>query len=106
VSDGHYQEGMRELFTAIEQNQNLPFGRNSLGVALHMLGRKQEAIEQFQESIRLQPANAEAHTNLGNSLLEEGNLDDAIREYTAAVGIAPAMPNAYYGLGCVRLKQN
>lgn len=106
VSDGHYEEGMRELYTALEQNQNLPFGRNSLGVALHMLGRKQEAIEQFRESIRLLPANAEAHTNLGNSLLEEGKLDDAIREYNAAVGLAPAMPNAYYGLGCVLLKQN
>jgi len=106
VSQGHYQEGMRELYTSLEQNQDQPHGRNSLGVALYMLGRKDEAIEQFVQSIRLLPTDAEPHLNLGNALMDQGKLDDAIREFNIALKIDPAMANAYYGLGCVLVKQN
>jgi tetratricopeptide (TPR) repeat protein len=106
VAQGRYQEGMRELYTSLEENQDLPHGRNSLGVALYMLGRKNEAIEQFAESIRLLPTDAEPHSNLGNALMDLGKLDDAIREFNTALRIDPGMANAYYGLGCVLVKEN
>ncbi len=106
VAQGRYQEGMRELYTSLEENQDLPHGRNSLGVALYMLGRKNEAIEQFEESIRLLPTDAEPHSNLGNALMDLGKLDEAIREFNTALKIDPGMANAYYGLGCVLVKEN
>lgn len=106
VAAGQYQEGMRELYTSLEENQDLPHGRNSLGVALYMLGRKEEAIEEFTKSIRLLPTDAEPHSNLGNALMDSGNLDGAVREFHTALQIAPELSNAYYGLGCVLVKQN
>jgi protein O-mannosyl-transferase len=106
VAQGRYQEGMRELYTSLEENQDLPHGRNSLGVALYMLGRKNEAIEQFVESIRLLPTDAEPHSNLGNALMDLGKLDEAIGEFNTALKIDPGLANAYYGLGCVLVKEN
>jgi Tfp pilus assembly protein PilF len=106
VAQGRYQEGMRELYTSLEENQDLPHGRNSLGVALYMLGRKDEAVEQFVQSIHLLPTDAEPHSNLGNALMDLGKLDEAVREFNTALRIDPAMANAYYGLGCVLVKQN
>ncbi len=105
VAQGRYQEGMKELYTALEENQNLPHGRNSLGVALYMLGRKEDAIAEFSKSIQLEPAQAEPHLNLGNALLDFGRLDEAVREFHAALNLNPRMANAYYGLGRVALKQ-
>jgi tetratricopeptide (TPR) repeat protein len=105
VAQGHYQEGMRELYTSLEENQDLPHGRNSLGVALYMVGRKDEAVEQFVQSIRLLPTDAEPHSNLGNALMDLGKFDDAIREFNEALRIDPGMANAYYGMGCVLVKQ-
>jgi tetratricopeptide (TPR) repeat protein len=106
VAAGRYQEGMRELYTSLEENQDLPHGRNSLGVALYMLGRKDEAIEQFEKSIQLLPTDAEPHSNLGNALMDLGKFDDAMREFSAALRIDPRMANAFYGVGCVLVKQN
>jgi hypothetical protein len=106
VAQGNYKEGMRELYTSLEENQDLPHGRNSLGVALYMSGRKDEAVEQFLQSIRLLPTDAEPHSNLGNALMDLGRLDDAIREFNTALRIDPGMANAYYGLGCVLVKQD
>lgn len=106
VAQGNYRDGMRELYTSLEENPDLAHGRNSLGVALYMAGRKDEAIEQFTQSIRLLPTDPEAHSNLGNALIDEGKLDDAIREFNTALRLNPGLSNAYYGLGCVLEKQN
>ncbi len=106
VAQGNYQEGMRELYTSLEENQDSPHGRNSLGVALYMTGRKEEAIVQFTQSIRLLPTDAEPHLNLGNALLDFGKLDDALREFNTALQINPELANAYYGVGLVLMKEN
>jgi hypothetical protein len=106
VAQGHYQEGMKELYTALEENQDLPHGRNSLGVALYMMGRKDDAIEQFTQSIRLLPTDAEPHSNLGNALKDVGKLNEAIGEFNTALRIDPGMASAYYGLGSVLVKEN
>jgi len=106
VAAGHYQEGMNELHTSLEENPDQAHGRNSLGVALYMVGRKDEAIEQFTRSIQILPSDAEPHLNLGNALMDLGKLDDAIREFNESLRLNPGMANAYYGLGCVLVKEN
>ena len=104
VNDGHLQEGVRELYIAVEQNPSLP--RHTLGVGLDRLGQKEEAIEQLRRSIRFHGDTAEAHANMGGPLTDLGRLDEAIREYNTALRMSPALPNAYYGMGCVLQKQD
>jgi protein O-mannosyl-transferase len=82
-----------------------PHARNSLGGVLFTMGRRDEALEQFTQAIRLEPGNAEAHGNFGNALVEVGRIDDAIRELNTALKLNPGMATAYYGLGRVLVMQ-
>jgi Flp pilus assembly protein TadD len=73
--------------------------RNDLGLALARLGRIPEAIEQFHESVRLDPKKAAAaHANLGWALLAVGKPGESIPEFEAALGLTPESKAAAEGL--------
>jgi len=62
--------------------------------------RLDEAIKEFQESLRLKPDEAQAHNNLGNALVEQGRLEEAIGHYLEALRLNPDNnPEAHYNLG-------
>ena len=42
------------------------------GVALARLGKRAEAIERYQQALRLKPDNADAHTNWGRGTRSAG----------------------------------
>jgi tetratricopeptide (TPR) repeat protein len=54
---------------------------NNLGAAYLALGRSKEAIESFKRAIRINPALANAHYNLGLVLHASGNRVAAVRQY-------------------------
>jgi len=56
--------------------------------------------------VTLQPADADAHINLGVCLRHEGKVEEAIQEYQKALAIAPTKPKAYYNLGNALVQQN
>ena len=43
-------------------------------------GKLNEAINQFNNILKIYPDNAEAHNNLGNALKDQGKFEIAIRE--------------------------
>ena len=51
--------------------------RNLLGVALHRLGRHEEAMKSVREAVRLNPQNANYYCNLGEMERQLGHLDAA-----------------------------
>jgi tetratricopeptide (TPR) repeat protein len=57
-------------------------------------GRTQEAIAEFQTSIRLRPNEPEAYTELGNLYIDQGEVDAGIREMRAALEADPGDPLA------------
>ncbi|HEV8073334.1 MAG TPA: tetratricopeptide repeat protein [Opitutaceae bacterium] len=72
----------------------------NLGVILTGLGRSQEAITEYKAALRINPHYAEAHVNLGNTLLQApGHLPEAITEYEAALRINPNYAEAHANLG-------
>jgi tetratricopeptide (TPR) repeat protein len=73
----------------------------SLGMAWAVQNKWEPAIEQYRETLRFSPTNAEAHYNLGYALAITGRAAEAGREYAAAVGFRPDFPIAHYNLGCV-----
>jgi protein O-GlcNAc transferase len=56
---------------------------------LAQLGRAPEAMEHWEQAIRLKPDYAEAHYNLGVALEQAGKVSEAIQHYREAVRIKP-----------------
>ena len=72
---------------------------NNRGAAFAQLGRYQEAIRDFDETIRLEPGDPAAHANRGFLLLNTGLPEQAIADFDTAIGLDPAMTGAYRGRG-------
>jgi len=72
-----------------EATSNLAGAYLNLGVELLDQKRVDEAIEMWQESIRLDSENASAHYNLGVAYTQQGNFDSAIAAYQQALDIDP-----------------
>jgi tetratricopeptide (TPR) repeat protein len=58
-------------------------------VAYSQTGRQSEALQQYAEALRQNPADPEIRTNLGMTYTTLGRYDDAIAEYERALEINP-----------------
>ncbi|PWC53915.1 hypothetical protein TSO221_09280 [Azospirillum sp. TSO22-1] len=69
------------------------------GIGLHGQGRLEDAATAFRDAVEADPAFAEAHFNLGNTLARCGRWDEAVAAYRAAAGLAPAAAEPSFALG-------
>jgi Flp pilus assembly protein TadD len=71
------------------------------GLANYMLGegRTEDAIDQFQRSLELEPGNAAMHYGLAHGLALLGKTKEAADEYAQALLIDPSNSLAHFGLG-------
>jgi protein O-mannosyl-transferase len=81
------------------------FARNNLGNALAAQGRFDEAIDQFQKALKIDPNDVDAAYNLGNTLAQQGNFEAAGKQLEHALQIKPDNAMAAYDLGNVRVRQ-
>jgi len=72
---------------------------NNLGLALHKLGRNEEAIARFEQAMQLRPNYPEAHNNWGLALAAQGDLPAAITHYDAALHVRPQFAAAHNNWG-------
>jgi tetratricopeptide (TPR) repeat protein len=77
----------------------------NLGIVRIKQGQTEEAIAQYRESLRINPAYVEAHNNLGNLLFQQGQNEEAIDHFNEALQIKRVYPEAHYNLGNVLLRQ-
>jgi tetratricopeptide (TPR) repeat protein len=59
------------------------------GLAFDRLGKPEEAISAFQEALKLDPNNAEAHLSLGKTEMSAGHLNEAITDLHEALRLNP-----------------
>ncbi len=78
---------------------------NNLGNALRLLGDRAQAGDHFRQAIRIDSNLAEAHSNLGQLLLEQYALPDALHHCREAVRLNPDFPEAHNNLGNVLREQ-
>jgi tetratricopeptide (TPR) repeat protein len=63
-----------------------------------------DAIFHYQEALRINSNDAEAHFNLGNALRQKGRMTEAIAQYQEAVRIQPNYVKAQGNLGKILLQ--
>jgi tetratricopeptide (TPR) repeat protein len=71
----------------------------SAGNALDQRGRTQEAIDEFQEALRINPRMADAYCNLGAAFLKQRRVQDAIEQCLQGLRIEPSNPRILFNLG-------
>lgn len=69
---------------------------NVLGSALQAQGKFEDAVEAFDDAIRLMPDFAEAHSNRGNALKGLGRLQESVASYDKAIELKPDLADAWH----------
>ena len=85
----------------LAKNPDCWMAHNNLGLLFSNEGRTEEAINQFQEGIRLKPDDAGARYDLGNAFVKQDQIDEAISQYQEAIRLEPDYPDAHNNLGNV-----
>ncbi|HVP13024.1 MAG TPA: tetratricopeptide repeat protein [Phycisphaerae bacterium] len=93
------------LTTALWREPRSPQVHFDLAVALASRGRLREAIQQYQEAIRIRPDYAEAHLNLANCLVRHRQSGEAIVHLKRVLEHRPDLPTAHYNLANILFRQ-
>jgi Flp pilus assembly protein TadD len=97
-----FAEAERHYRAALQAKPNAET-YNGLGFVLWRQGRLDEAVAQFQEAIRADPAYAGAYNNLAAILVEQGKLEEAAFYYRRLVRHHPSAA-AHNQLGAVLMR--
>jgi tetratricopeptide (TPR) repeat protein len=69
-----------------------------LGLIAVREGRPEDAVQEFERSLSIEPADPVCLSNLGNVLREQGRLRESVSAYRKALGYQPEYSNALYNL--------
>lgn len=94
---GQYAEMERRARSLLERYPDSGFVWKVLGVTLQAQGR--DSLPALQKAAELLPGDAEAHYNLGNTLLMLGRLNEAEACFRRALQIRPDDADPHYNLG-------
>ena len=79
-----------------------PFiAHSNLADALARKGRRQEALQHYQQALQFDPTSAKVHANLGATLAELENYEEGIKELEQALSIDPGYINARLNLASI-----
>lgn len=78
---------------------------NNFGNALFQNGRIDEALEQYEEAVKIQPNYAFAYNSIGWALLQKGQRDEAIAQFQKALEIQPDYAKAHNNLALALLQK-
>ncbi len=101
-----YHDDQTLYLTTLAQNPGAWMAHNNLGLILSNIpGRLDDAIDHYEEALRLKPDFAEAHDNLGNALAAlPGRLREAVAQHEEALRLKPDSAEAHNNLGLALAK--
>jgi protein O-GlcNAc transferase len=82
-----------------------PAAYHNLGTVYLRLGRREEAVAAYQESLRLRPNSPGTHFQLGNALRDGGRLREAVATWEEVLRLQPEHPGASEAVRQARASQ-
>ena len=83
----------------LAKNPNCWVGHNNLGIWFFQKGELDDAIAQYQISLKIHPHDPEVYNDLGRAFAQIGDWDEAIAEYTKALELNRDFAEAHGNLG-------
>jgi protein O-mannosyl-transferase len=94
-----------ELFrTALLRTPGNYMAHNNIGTELYREGRLDQALEEFRQTVRINPAFVEGQFNLGTLLLATGRFPEAVDALQVTLKLNPEYAPAHNNLGAAYLK--
>jgi tetratricopeptide (TPR) repeat protein len=100
AQNGRLDEALTHYNTVLSMDVPLPIASlacQNRGNIYHIKGDYDRALRDYEQAIRLNPANAGAYINRGLSLAEQGDYEAALKDYDEAIRIDPTKDKAFYG---------
>jgi len=94
MAEGHFEQAIslyRELNKAVPNNPGLKL---NLGMALHMAGKKREAIPELEQAVKLDPKMTPAWLFLGTTRLQLGETVAAVKALRTVLELQPDQQQA------------
>ena len=99
--DGRYSN--QDIFQGVQRgggfDSNDAWGWRNKGSALYFLGKYEEAIKCYNQSIKIDPSNPVVWNNKGLALYHLGKYDEAITSYEHVITIDPSDADAWNSKG-------
>jgi len=89
--------------TTIARNPNAYLAHDNLGSIFFQKGRMDEAFDQFQKALAIQPDYAQVNYNLATLFVQKGQVEKAIACFQKALAIKPNYTEAHYNFANVLL---
>ena len=96
---GRYSDAEKLALSISKEFPNHPFSWKVLGSILRTTGRTSESLVCNKKVVELNPEDATAHNNLGNTLNSLDMLGEAEESYRQAITLKPDYAEAYNNLG-------
>ena len=101
---GQYGDAEKLALSITQQFPNHSFSWKVLAAVLKQTGRVSEALVANQKAVEITPEDAEAHSNLGNTLQALGRFKESEESYRQAIALKPHYAEVHSNLG-VTLKE-
>lgn len=92
----HYQKSLAKYDEAIKEDGSYGVAHNNRGLALHKLGKLEDAEAAILKAIQSDSNRAAYHLNLGKVYASAARYDEALAELDRALEIKPALAEAVY----------
>ncbi len=102
---GYWKDSLSLCKHALAVTKNNYIMHYNCGSAFRDLGQVDEAIEQYRQTLKINPVYAKAHNNLGCALRDKKQLDEAAAEFKLAIKIAPDYADAQNNYGVMLAEQ-
>ena len=100
-SSGQIQKALDLVKSLINDNSKEAILHNIAGACYSSLGQLTDAIDSFNEAIKIKPDYADAFFNIGNAFKDQNKFDNAIEAYKKSILIKPAYASAYLNMGVI-----